>query len=92
MDISMIDQLYTASDVAKKLNVSRNAVYYWIQQGRLEAIRVGSLWRITPRAVREFIECRESPPLTRRDLKALSRAAGDPDRHNLRPKKKGAKR
>ena len=44
------------SDVAKRLGVSRQAVYKWIKEGRLKAVRfgIGKAVRIPRAALEEF--------------------------------------
>lgn len=49
-------EYFTIPEVAKKLKVTRAAVYKWIAQGRLEAIYVGSDRRITSGAIEAFIK------------------------------------
>jgi excisionase family DNA binding protein len=46
------DEFYTPEEIATVLKVSRQAIYKWINEGRIKAIRVGTDWRI-PAAVYE---------------------------------------
>lgn len=52
----MNEEYFTIPEVAKKLKVTRAAVYKWIAQGRLEAIYVGSDRRVTSAAIEAFIK------------------------------------
>jgi excisionase family DNA binding protein len=49
--------LWSASDVARRLGISRMSVYRRIRSGELEAYRVGESgeYRITPEAVDELL-------------------------------------
>lgn len=46
----------TPGEVAEALKVSRQTVHRWIKSGRLEAVKVGDLYRIPVDAVRELGE------------------------------------
>lgn len=48
-------QLLTIEDVAVKLKVSKRTVYEWIRTGKLEAVKAGSLWRISEQALQDFL-------------------------------------
>lgn len=52
----MDQEYFTIPEVAKKLKVTRAAVYKWIAQGRLEAIFVGADRRVTSDAITAFIK------------------------------------
>ncbi len=52
----MDEKYLTVKEVADHLQVSRQAVYNWINEGRLKAVRVGTHVRITGAALREFIQ------------------------------------
>lgn len=53
----MLDEEYfTVQEVAKRFRVSRQAVYDWIDAGRLRAVRVGERVRIPASALQEFIK------------------------------------
>jgi excisionase family DNA binding protein len=43
------------SEVAQELQVDRDTVYRLIKSGKLKAFKVGSDWRITEKALEEFI-------------------------------------
>lgn len=47
--------LLTVAEVAKMLKVNRNFVYKLINNGELEAVRVGSI-KVTRKALDEYLE------------------------------------
>ncbi len=54
---NMQGEMYTmtAAEVAKILRIARNGVYELIHCGKLKSIRCGHQFRITPQALREFM-------------------------------------
>ena len=42
----MADTFYTPEELAGMLKVTRQAIYNWIQQGRIESVRIGRTVRI----------------------------------------------
>mgnify|MGYP000964292322 CR=1 FL=1 len=48
-------RLYTMEEVAKILSVSKKAVYTYIREGKLPAIRIGKYWRVTEEGLREIL-------------------------------------
>jgi excisionase family DNA binding protein len=44
----------STNDVAKQLGVSRQTVYNWIKSGKLPAVQVGSVYRVTQEVVDAF--------------------------------------
>lgn len=51
----MDEKYYTVKEVADRFRVSRQAVYDWIQDGKLSAIRVGERVRIPESALASFV-------------------------------------
>jgi len=51
----MDQEYFTIPEVAKKLKVTRAAIYKWIAQGRLKAVYVGANRRVTSKAIEEFV-------------------------------------
>ena len=47
--------LYTVSEVAKLLKVNRNFVYKIINNGELEAVRIGSI-KVRKEALNQYVE------------------------------------
>ena len=50
-----MNKLMTVSEVAKLLRVNKNFVYRLINDGELEAVRIGSI-KVTAEAVDQYIE------------------------------------
>ena len=50
-----MNKLMTVSEVAKLLRVNKNFVYRLINDGELEAVRIGSI-KVTAEAVDRYIE------------------------------------
>lgn len=46
--------LYTIAEVARRLKVNRNTVYRLIKEGRLKAVRLGSL-KVRSKALEELV-------------------------------------
>jgi excisionase family DNA binding protein len=51
----MSETFYTVSEVAEHLKVSVPAVYKWIDQGKIEVVRMGRSVRISQTALDRFI-------------------------------------
>jgi len=49
------EKLLTVPEVAKRYSVTRAAVYNWINEGKLKAVRVGTLTRIPESEAMSFI-------------------------------------
>jgi len=47
--------LLRAADVARWLNLSTSQAYRLLRSGRIETVRIGSVVRVTPQAVEDFI-------------------------------------
>ena len=54
--VPVSDTYYKPEEVADLLKVTRQAVYNWINEGRLQAVRVGRAVRISREALAEFLE------------------------------------
>lgn len=52
----MADLLYTTKQVAERLKITSMSVTRFIKSGKLQGFRVGNQWRITQKALLEFIE------------------------------------
>ena len=46
---------YTPAQAAEFLQIGRKQVYELLAQGRITGVRIGANWRITPKALDEFI-------------------------------------
>lgn len=51
----MDDAFYTPEELATMLKVTRQAVYNWIQQGQMEAVRIGGTVRIPGEEVERLL-------------------------------------
>ena len=51
-----IDTFYTIQQVMSLLQVSDETVYRYIRSGKLRAIRIGGLWRVSREALNEFLD------------------------------------
>lgn len=52
----MAEQFYTINETCDLLKVTRKTIYTWINEGKLKAIRVGSRYRISESAIKEFTD------------------------------------
>lgn len=50
-----MEKLYTPQEIADLLKVDLRTVYRWIREGKLEALKAGSQWRIEESALEEFL-------------------------------------
>jgi excisionase family DNA binding protein len=55
-------QAYTVEQVADKLHIGRDKVYYLLRTGQLHSIKIGKSRRITDRHLTEFIATLENDP------------------------------
>ena len=46
---------YTTGEIAESLNVCPHTVRNLIKRGRLRAVRVGHVWRVSPAALEQFL-------------------------------------
>jgi putative molybdopterin biosynthesis protein len=51
----MADTFYTPEELASMLKVTRQAIYNWIQRGRIEAVRIGRTVRIPGEEVERLL-------------------------------------
>ncbi len=51
----MADVYYTPEELAAMLKVTRQAIYNWVQQGRMEAVRIGRTVRIPSEEVERVL-------------------------------------
>ncbi|MBC7075465.1 MAG: helix-turn-helix domain-containing protein [Syntrophomonadaceae bacterium] len=47
---------FTPQEIAEKFKVKKSTVYFWIREGKLRAVRLGSLIRIPEYALKDFIK------------------------------------
>lgn len=46
---------YKLDEVAQVLKVTRRTIYNYVKDGKLPAVKVGSQWRVTDQALRDFL-------------------------------------
>lgn len=51
----MSEKVFTVKEVAEHFKVSRQAVYDWITEGRLRAVKIGNRTRIPESAIEAFV-------------------------------------
>jgi excisionase family DNA binding protein len=49
-------KLYTIEEVMNILHVTRRTVYNYIKAGKLEALKMGKYWRVTPEQLNSFLQ------------------------------------
>lgn len=49
-------KVYTIQEVTEILKVSRRTIYNYIKADQIKAAKIGNSWRITQRALDEFLE------------------------------------
>lgn len=52
----MVDKLYTTEQVAKLLQIHPLTVLKYIKAGRLKAVKLGRVYRVTETALQKFLE------------------------------------
>ena len=50
----MADNYYKVAEIAKKFNVTPQAVYKWINEGKLKAVKIGESTRVRSDDLSEF--------------------------------------
>ncbi len=70
------ESLWTATDVAQYLKVSRSWVYHRSESGELPYVRIGALLRFQPNAIRAYAEQSATPAPHARSLTAPIHALG----------------
>ncbi len=45
---------YSPEDIAEQYNLNPATVRKWIREGKLKAIKMGALWRVSEEALQEF--------------------------------------
>ena len=54
-EVKRMGEYFTPQEVAGKLKVNIHTVYRWIREGKLDAVKIGDLWRIPESVLREFL-------------------------------------
>jgi len=47
---------YSPEEIAEQFNLQAQTVRLWIRQGKLKAVKLGGLWRISEDQLQEFIK------------------------------------
>ena len=47
---------YSPEEIAKQFNLQAQTVRLWIRQGRLKAVKLGGLWRVSEEELERFIK------------------------------------
>ncbi len=66
-ETAVADVYYTPEELAAMLKVTRQAIYNWIQQGRMEAVRIGRTVRIPSDEVERLLREGRSPRRVERE-------------------------
>ncbi|SFH40392.1 DNA binding domain-containing protein, excisionase family [Desulfotomaculum arcticum] len=51
-----MENYYTPQEVSDKLKLNVRTLYKWIREGKLNAVKLGDVWRIPESALQEFIK------------------------------------
>ena len=57
----MMENLLRPEDVAGIFQVSTKAVKDWLRAGKLQGIKVGSLWRVERSALEDYVNSQRTP-------------------------------
>lgn len=49
-------KVYTLDEVADILKLTRRTMYSYVKEGKLKASKIGKYWRVSEKALNEFIE------------------------------------
>jgi excisionase family DNA binding protein len=50
------DKLYSPKEVAELFGVSLQSVYFWINDKRLKAMKIGRRWFVDGKSLKEFVK------------------------------------
>lgn len=48
-------KVYTVDELVQMLQVTSRTIYSYIRNGKLKAVKMGKYWRITDKALEEFL-------------------------------------
>lgn len=54
-----METYYTPKEIAKKLKLNIGTVYKWIREGRLKAVKLGDVWRISESELNRLLKGEE---------------------------------
>lgn len=55
-----MENYYTPQEVADKLKINVRTLYRWIREGKLKAVKVGELWRISETELNRLLNKEDS--------------------------------
>ena len=47
---------YSPEEIAEQFNLQAQTVRLWIRQGKLKAVKLGALWRVSEEELQRFIK------------------------------------
>ena len=47
---------YSPEDIANNFNIKADTVRKWIRDGKLKAVKLGRMWRVSENSLQEFIK------------------------------------
>lgn len=50
------ERFYSPNEISEKFNLKPNTVRKWINEGKLKAIKLGDIWRVSETSLQEFIK------------------------------------
>lgn len=48
-------KVYSIDELEQILQVTRRTIYSYIKEGKLKAVKIGKFWRVTEKALEEFL-------------------------------------
>ena len=58
--MAAIEKLYSPEEAAEALGVNTRTITKWIREGKLTGVKLGKVWRIEEKALKEFINANKS--------------------------------
>lgn len=53
--MTLDEKLYTVSDIADKLHITRRTIYNHMKDGKLQGTKIGQYWYFTEAEIQEFL-------------------------------------
>ncbi len=54
-----METYYTPKEIAEKLKLNIGTVYKWVREGRLKAVKLGDVWRISESELNRLLKGNE---------------------------------
>lgn len=48
-------KIYTLEEISEMLNVTRRTLYTYIKEGKLKAVKVAGVWRVTEKNLKSYL-------------------------------------